>query len=72
MKLLKHKNCKDVAIAILRDHVLNGVHHVKVRWFNVVNPGNIFDMGLPVEHLMIKDENMKDWKEVVDAPAKEL
>lgn len=62
MKLYKHIYGRDVAILITHRFFVAGKgYKCKVRWFNIVNPRNQFDMGLP-ETIWIK--NMKEWKEL--------
>jgi hypothetical protein len=37
------------------------VYKVKVRWFNVVNPQNMFDMNV-IETISIKNKDMQKWR----------
>lgn len=46
--LYKHRRCTDVAILVLHSFYVrqHESYKLKVRWQNVVNPSNIFDMGV--------------------------
>lgn len=62
--LYKHVNCTDVAfMPIKRPFYVpeKKVYKVKVRWFNVVNPKNVFDLGV-VDHIEVKLEDTKNWR----------
>lgn len=41
----------------------NQVYKLKIKWFNIVNKDNIFDLGCN-EKVEIKQEDMKNWHEV--------
>lgn len=60
-----YKNIHNTDVAIFPLYVRfvpqKGVYKVKVRWFNIVNPENVFDMNL-TEEIQIKVEDMKNWK----------
>ena len=65
-RIYKHDNCTDMAIMPVENPFFiteKRGYKVKVRWFNVVKPENIFDMGV-METVFIKAEDMKNWKEV--------
>jgi hypothetical protein len=65
VKLFKHYNCNDVAIEILKKfyvHEKNG-YKLKIRWWNVVNPDNSWDMGCQ-ENLFISQDDLKNWLEL--------
>lgn len=64
MQLYKHKRNTDVAIMPTkppRYSATRNVYKVRVHWFNIVNPRNVFNMNVP-ETIEIKAENMKDWE----------
>lgn len=68
MSLYKHKNNTDVAILVLKAfHFQNpyenkGYYKIKVRWFNIVNRANMFDMDSQ-EILTIEQDTFKnDWE----------
>ena len=72
-KLYKHKNCTDVAIELLRQPSFvkeNSLYKMKVRWFNVVNPDNIY--YICEGNIEIKKEDLKNWKlfEAHESPLK--
>jgi len=64
-QLYKHENCTDVAMMFVKYPVFipekNG-YKFKVRWFNIVNPRNVFDMNEP-DTIFIKKEDLPKWKE---------
>jgi hypothetical protein len=66
MKLMKHKQCTDTAILVLGKLLIpeRGVYRLKVRWINIVNPLNHFDLGV-TDTLYIKEKTLKeDWHEL--------
>jgi hypothetical protein len=61
--LYKHKNCTDTAIMPIKNPLFipeKRGYKVKVRWFNIVNPENIFDVDV-LETIFISAEHMNDW-----------
>jgi len=48
-KLYKHIYGRDVALMPVHMILIPGknVYQIKCRWFNIVNPKNVFDMGCP-------------------------
>ena len=60
--LYKHNNGRDVAILPLDIRLsTRDVYKIKVRWFNIVDPDHIFDMGCP-DRIEIKKEDIRNWK----------
>lgn len=60
----KHIECTDAAILVLKVQY-HDQKRVKVRvsWVNVVNPTNVFPMGL-VETIEIRREDLSKWKAI--------
>lgn len=48
MKLYKHWNNTDVAMCVLKKYYIRQKHvyKLKVLWFNIVNPNNIYSTGV--------------------------
>lgn len=67
-QLYKHQYCTDTAIMPvkpLRYSPDRKVYKARVRWFNIVNPKNVFDMHVPpngTENIEIKEEDLKKWR----------
>lgn len=61
-ELYKHINGRDCAIMPLDiRYSTRGVYKVRVRWFNIVNKENIFDMNC-IDKIEIKKEHIHNWK----------
>lgn len=60
--LYKHENCTDVAILPIKIFYVfeKSGYKVKVRWFNIVNPDNIYDINFS-ETIFIKANDLKRW-----------
>ena len=61
MKLMKHINNTDVAAEFLRVVRIPRGAKVKVCWYNIVNPKNIYPIGI-VEEVFIPTEKLTEWK----------
>lgn len=62
--LYKHENNTDVALYPVRSPFYvpeKKIYKVKCRWFNIVNPLNVYDMGI-VDNVVIKAEDIRKWK----------
>jgi hypothetical protein len=59
--LYKHDNNTDVALMPLDIAESGDVYKIKCRWFNIVNPKNVFDLGV-VDSVEIKSQDLKKWK----------
>lgn len=59
--IYKHVNNTDVALKILRVVKLDKGLKVKGSWINIVNPNNIYSIGL-TEEFLIEKEQIKNWK----------
>lgn len=60
-----YKNTYNTDVAMYPVKVLyippkNG-YIVKCRWFNIVNPENVFDLGV-IDRCFIKKEDINNWK----------
>jgi hypothetical protein len=62
-KLYKHKNCTDAAIYVLNIYSYPERFSLRVKWFNIVNPKNIFDMGVR-DDIIIKLKDLHNWEEI--------
>lgn len=60
-KLYKHKNNTDVALYPIDANYLGHTNYYLVRWFNIVNPSNWFNMGVE-DIARISPEEEKDWE----------
>jgi ubiquitin C-terminal hydrolase len=60
-ELYKHVNCRDVAIMPKKIYKLPHKLIIKIKWFNVVNPANKFDLHCD-ETIEIKTEDISKWK----------
>lgn len=67
-QLYKHKNCTDVALMPVKSprySTTRKVYKLKVRWFNIVNPKNVFDMNVGdngTDNVEIREEDLKNWR----------
>lgn len=63
MKLLKHTNNTDVAMAIHHKRYVpnRDGYEVKLTWFNVVNPANVY--VIQRDKVFIKAADMGKWRE---------
>lgn len=62
--LYKHKNCTDVAILVLSSFYVaeRQTYKLKVRWMNIVNPNNIFDVGIQERLEIPRTKFNKEWE----------
>lgn len=61
LQLYKHSNNTDVAILVLRSRKWANGTELKVQWWNIVNPNNIFYTG-EQEVIVIPEEQLSNWK----------
>lgn len=63
MTLLKHPLMRDVAMCVLRKFYKpeEAMYYLNVRWINIVNPANVFDMGVK-EHIVMTEAKYKEFK----------
>lgn len=62
MQLLKHPKNTDVAMLVLRRFYRDdGYFYLNIRWFNIVNPANVFDMGVK-EHIVMTESKYKEFE----------
>lgn len=62
--LYKHENCTDTALMPVKRPFFvpeKQIYKVRCRWFNIVNPNNVYDMGV-VDNVVIKAEDIRRWK----------
>lgn len=60
-KIRKHVNCTDVAAEFLRVIKVPDGYKVKLSWINIVNPDNVYRIGI-TEEVLITNEQMPNWK----------
>lgn len=66
-KLYRHARNSDVAMMPLTiGHMAHDpkVYNIRCRWFNIVNSGHVFEMGV-VDDINIKIEDLPKWREYV-------
>ncbi len=63
MGLYKHKYNTDIALCILKSfYVQQGDYYkLKIEWFNIVNPNNIFTTGVKENLKIDRSTFLKDW-----------
>lgn len=61
MKLYKHVNNTEVAAEFKRVIKVPTGRKIKVTWYNIVNPNNIYPCGI-TEEIFIKEDDIKNWK----------
>lgn len=61
MELKKHKYNNDVAVSFLHTLYIPNKQgsKIKVLWFNIVNPNNIY--AIERETIFIKDQDLPNW-----------
>lgn len=61
LSLYKHNLNTDVAFSVIKQFTKpNGDIKLKVKWFNIVNPDNIFPID--DDKILITKEQIKNWK----------
>lgn len=66
-QLYKHIRNTDVAMMPVKMHFIapkNG-YKIRCRWFNIVNPNNVFDMHVGdrgTDDVFVKKEDMNNWR----------
>ena len=61
--IYKHDNNTDVAMWVLNSLYIpeKDVYKIKCRWLNIVNPKNVFDLGV-IDKVEVKRADVKNWK----------
>lgn len=64
MVLLKHIRNTDVAILVLKKYFIpqKDYYKVKVKWMNIVNPNNIFYIGVQETLIINRKKFLKEWE----------
>lgn len=67
-ELYQHVNNTDVAIMPV-DHFyfnIGGMVFTKyrIRWYNVVNPHNVFAMSMHTHHVVMNEDQEKNWRKI--------
>lgn len=70
--VLKHINNTDVAMMVLdkKYQPSNDTYRIRCRWLNIVNPRNVFDLGI-IDNVVIKRDDMSNWEPYAIQPTGE-
>lgn len=63
--LYKHEACTDVALMPVKRPFFvpeKKIYKVRCRWYNIVNPDNVFECGEGIDNVVIKEEDIRRWR----------